>query len=150
MPKMCMYTNSIPEGLHHPSFKSLVSAKKQFPQRPIAQYEFRIWTTRQIWNRIRIKCSKVNRGLNGVDCWTKAEHKNLTLLFLYVHAAPLPLTPKGTDPNATLRQETIVTLLDPSNIYLTKRQVTYFVFSNYIFLLFAVSIIRFTDLWICV
>jgi hypothetical protein len=41
MPKKCMYINCIIEGLHHPSFKSLVSAKKiSSLQWPIVQYEF--------------------------------------------------------------------------------------------------------------
>ncbi len=71
-----MYINSTREGLHHPSLKSLVSAKKfGSPQWPIAQYEFQIWITRRIRNRIRKKCSKVNRGLNGGDLSIKPEDK---------------------------------------------------------------------------
>jgi hypothetical protein len=56
MLKKCMHINSTIEGLYHPSFESLGSAKKiSSPQWPIAQYEFWIRITRQIRNRIRKK-----------------------------------------------------------------------------------------------
>jgi hypothetical protein len=49
---MCI--NSTSKGLHHPSFKSLISAKKfGSAQWAIVQYEFRIRITRRIRNRIR-------------------------------------------------------------------------------------------------
>jgi hypothetical protein len=78
-----MYTKRTIKGLHHPSFKSWNLPKKiGSPQWPIAQYEFRLRKISELEIEFKKKWNKLNKGPNGVDCRTKPEDKNLTLLSL--------------------------------------------------------------------
>ncbi len=78
-----MYINNTKKG-HTTQVLNLFYLQKNFGSSPwpIAQYRFRIWIAQRIRNRIRKKCSQVNRGPNGVEWWIKSEDKSLTLLSL--------------------------------------------------------------------